>query len=297
MAVIGVPLDLGADRRGVDMGPSAIRYADLSEKLGKLGHRVEDWGNIETPLFESSDVENARAKYLAQVSQVCMELATSVTKVLKSGKMPLVLGGDHSIAIGTLAGVYMEKNEESGVVWLDAHGDCNTPDTTPSGNIHGMSLALSSGEGSKWFPVPPWPRRSVDPGRVVIVGARSLDPGEKENLRRMKVKVFTMADIDRLGMKEVMAKSIEIASSGGKRKIHVSFDMDVLDPSDAPGVGTPVRGGITYREAHLAMEMVSESGAMKSLEVVEVNPILDQQNATAELAVELILSSMGKRIF
>jgi arginase len=296
-AIIGVPIDLGADRRGVDMGPSAIRYADLAQKLEELGHEVEDWGNLRTPIAESEKVENARAKYLSQVSEVCMELATNVTKTLKSGRMPLVLGGDHSIAIGTLAGVFMEKNEESGVIWLDAHGDFNTPDITPSGNIHGMSLALSSGQGRGWFPAPPWPARSADPGRIVIVGARQLDPAEKENLHRMKVRVFTMADIDRLGMQSVMGKAIDIASSGGMRKIHVSFDMDVVDPSDAPGVGTPVRGGITYREAHLAMEMISESGAMKSLEVVEVNPILDQQNATAELAVELILSSMGKRIF
>ncbi len=295
--IIGVPLDLGADRRGVDMGPSAIRYAGLAQKLKELGHKVEDKGNIRTPLAESSKVEYSNAKYLGQVRGVCLELANTVTSTLNSGRLPIVLGGDHSIAIGTLTGIFNEKKEESGVIWLDAHGDFNTPDITPSGNIHGMSLALSAGGGSKWFPSPPWPGRSVDPQRIVIIGARQLDPEERTNLKSMNIHIFTMADIDRMGMQSVMNEAIKIASSSGKQKVHVSYDMDVIDPSDAPGVGTPVRGGITYREAHLVMEMISEAGIMKSLEVVEVNPILDQQNATAELAVELILSSMGKKIF
>jgi arginase len=296
-SIIGVPLDLGADRRGVDMGPSAIRYAGLAQKLRELGHEVEDIGNLRTPLAESSKIEFANAKYLSQVREVCMDLSEIVARTLRLGRIPIVIGGDHSIAIGTLAGIFKEKQEESGVIWLDAHGDFNTPEITPSGNIHGMSLALSAGQGGNWFPSPPWPKRTVDPERIVIVGARQLDPGERSNLKKMNVHVFTMADIDRRGMQDVMTRAIDIASSSGMRKVHVSFDMDIVDPSDAPGVGTPVRGGITYREAHLAMEMISESGTMKSLEVVEVNPILDQQNSTAELAVELILSSMGKRIY
>jgi arginase len=237
------------------------------------------------------------------VREVCLKLSKAVSKSIQAGKTPLVLGGDHSIAIGTLAGVYNGLRKRTtnvggndfGVVWLDAHGDFNTPDISPSGNIHGMSLAFATGQGTKWFPAP-WPKRSVDPKQTVIVGARQLDPQEQENLKNSGVKVLSMADIDRAGMKSVMSDAIKIASNDGRNKIHVSVDMDLVDPSDAPGVGTPVRGGATYREAHLAMEMIYESQLMRSLEVVEVNPILDQQNATAELAVELILSAMGKRI-
>jgi arginase len=298
--IIGVPLDLGADRRGVDMGPSAIRYAGLSEKLKALGITVEDRGNVETPIAEAINVEHSNAKYLSKVREVCLELSKKVSKSIQSEKLPLVLGGDHSIAIGTLAGIYNGLKKESGntdygVIWLDAHGDFNTPDITPSGNIHGMSLAFAAGQGSKWFPSP-WPRRSVDPKQVAIVGARQLDDKEKENLKKMGVKVLSMTEIDRSGMKSVMNEAIKIASNDGRNKIHISLDLDLVDPSDAPGVGTPVRGGVTYREAHLAMEMIYESRLMKSLEVVEVNPILDQQNATAELAVELVLSAMGKQI-
>jgi arginase len=299
--IIGVPLDLGADRRGVDMGPSAIRYAGLSEKLRALGHKVEDKENIATPIAEAIKIEQSRAKYLSQVREVCLRLSKAVSSTLQSGRMPIVLGGDHSIAIGTLAGVYngikaSTQGGEFGVIWLDAHGDFNTPDITPSGNIHGMSLALSSGQGGKWLPSPPWPKRAVNPEQIVIVGARQLDPEERKNLKKMGAHVFSMADIDRSGMKAVMTEAIVLASREGKDQLHVSLDMDVVDPQDAPGVGTPVRGGVTYREAHLAMEMISEAKRMRSLEVVEVNPILDQQNATAELAVELVLSAMGKRI-
>lgn len=294
--IIGVPLDLGADRRGVDMGPSAIRYADLSEKLRELGHKVHDSGNVNTPIAEESKVEYSNAKYLSEVRNVCLELSHSVAGVLERGKLPVVLGGDHSIAIGTIAGIHeSQQKKEFGVLWLDAHGDYNTPDISPSGNIHGMSLAVSAGLGQKWFPTPPWPNKSVDPSKIAIVGARQIDPEERQNLKRTGVQVFSMADIDRLGMQEVMSRAIKIVTEG-TNGVHMSFDMDVVDPSDAPGVGTPVRGGITYREAHLVMEMISEAGMMRSLEVVEVNPILDQQNSTAELAVELILSSMGKRI-
>jgi arginase len=294
--IIGVPLDLGSDRRGVDMGPSAIRYAGLSEKLRELGHRVEDIGNIDTPIAEASKVEHSKAKYLGQVRRVCLELSKAVSRSLRSGRLPLVLGGDHSIAIGTLAGIYDARKKESGVIWFDAHGDFNTPDITPSGNIHGMSLALSAGQGSRWFPSPPWPKRSTDPERTVIVGARQLDPLERTNLKKSGVQVFSMADIDRAGMKSVILDAIKTASGDGKEKLHVSLDLDIVDPSDAPGVGTPVRGGVTYREAHLAMEMLHEARVVNSLEVVEVNPILDEHNVTAELAVELVLSAMGKKI-
>lgn len=299
--IIGVPLDLGADRRGVDMGPSAIRYGGLSEKLNALGLRVTDTGNIFTPLAEVSRVEFSNAKYLGQVREVCLNLSKVVERSFEQSGFPIVLGGDHSIAIGTIAGVFNWRNKNKdadfGVIWLDAHGDYNTPDITPSGNIHGMSLAVSTGLAKTWFPSPPWPLRAVDPSRVVIIGARQLDPDEKTKMKENAVKVFSMADIDRMGMKDVMTTALRIAGGSKAGPIHVSLDMDVVDPSDAPGVGTPVRGGVTYREAHLAMEMIYESSQMKSLEIVEVNPILDQQNATAELAVELILSSMGKSIF
>jgi arginase len=294
--IIGVPLDLGADRRGVDMGPFAIRYAGLSEKLREIGHKVTDAGNIQTPVAAESKVEFSNVKFLPEVRNVCLNLSKAVASMMTKGELPLVLGGDHSIAIGTLAGIYKgRKRKEAGVIWLDAHGDYNTPDITPSGNIHGMSLAISSGMGGKWFPRPQWPKSAVDPSRIAIVGGRNFDPDERKNLRKNGVRVFSMADIDRLGMQEVMSQAIRVASASDD-SFHVSFDMDVVDPTDAPGVGTPVRGGITYREAHLAMEMIHEAGSMESLEVVEVNPILDQHNATAELAVELILSSMGKKI-
>lgn len=295
--IIGVPLDLGADRRGVDMGPSAIRYAGLSEKLRELKHSVIDLGNVATPVAEKSEIKFHNAKFLPEVRKVCLDLSKSVSNILKKRKLPLILGGDHSIAIGSSAGLYNgRKEKEGGVIWLDAHGDFNTPDISPSGNIHGMSLAISAGLGANWFPTPPWPQRSIDPARIAIVGARELDPKERANLKRTGVKVFSMADIDRLGMQEVMNEAIRIASGAKDSSFHVSFDMDVVDPSEAPGVGTPVRGGITYREAHLAMEMIYETGHLESLEIVEVNPILDQHNETAELAVELILSAMGKKI-
>jgi arginase len=278
------------------MGPFAIRYAGLTEKLRDLGHKVVDAGNLRTPVGGQRKVEFSNAKFLSEVREVCFELSRVVSRIMRKNKLPLVLGGDHSIAIGTLAGLYRgRRGKEVGVIWLDAHGDFNTPDITPSGNIHGMSLAISAGMGDKWFPAPPWPTRAVDPSRIAIVGGRNFDPEERKNIRKSGVRVFSMADIDRLGMQEVMEQAIRVASASDD-SFHVSFDMDVVDPSDAPGVGTPVRGGITYREAHLAMEMIHETGSMESLEVVEVNPILDQYNATAELAVELILSSMGKKI-
>jgi arginase len=294
--IIGVPLDLGADRRGVDMGPSAIRYANLADRLKLLGHSVHDSGNLNTALADKSKIGEPNAKYLSEVKSTCLELSKLVFQAMKNHKLPLVIGGDHSIAIGTLAGLRTYySGKEFGLLWLDAHGDYNTPDITPSGNIHGMSLAISAGQGDKWFPSPPFPKKSADPSKIAIVGTRELDPKERENLKRTGVRVFSTSDIDKLGMREVMNQALKIVTNETEG-VHISFDMDVVDPIDAPGVGTPVRGGITYREAHLVMEMISEAGIMKSLEVVEVNPILDQQNATAELAVELILSSMGKKI-
>lgn len=295
IVIIGVPLDLGSDRRGVDMGPSAIRYSGLSEKLKELGHEIRNL-NVEVPFAEVARIGQSNAKYLSEVREVCLKLSRIITALIKSGKFPLVLGGDHSIAIGTQAGIFNAKGRESGVIWLDAHGDFNTPKISPSGNIHGMGLAFSAGQGGKWFPRPQWPSRSVDPKRAVIVGARKIDPQERISLKKTGVHVFSMSDIDRVGMESVMDEAIKISSNEGKDWFHVSLDMDVVDPSDAPGVGTPVRGGITYREAHLAMEMLADASTMHSLEVVEVNPILDQHNATAELAVELILSAMGKSI-
>lgn len=277
------------------MGPSAIRYSGLSDKLSELGYHVEN-RNIEVPLVESAQIGQSTAKYLSDVRDVCLNLSRIISSMIRLKKFPLLLGGDHSIAIGTLAGIFNARKRESGVIWLDAHGDFNTPEISPSGNIHGMGLAFAAGQGSNWFRKPQWPERSIDPKRTVIVGARKLDSAEKESLKKTGVHVFSMSDIDRVGMESVMTEAIKISSKGGREWLHVSLDMDVVDPSAAPGVGTPVRGGITYREAHLAMEMLAEANAIASLEVVEVNPILDRQNTTAELAVELILSAMGKKI-
>jgi arginase len=293
--IIGVPLDLGADRRGVDMGPSAIRYADLSERLRALGFEVSDTGDLETPILDSSKIVDASAKYIKEVQQVGLRLMEIVERTVSRGKFPLILGGDHSVAIGTLAGLSKARGK-CGVIWMDAHGDFNTPATTPSGNIHGMGLAIVSGLAGEWFPMTSWPFPAVDLARVAIVGVRNLDEKERELLRSKKIHVYTMADIDRKGMQSVMEDAISVARGERGEAVHVSFDIDVVDPSEAPGVGTPVRGGITYREAHLSMEMISEAKLLSSFEMVEVNPILDQQNTTADLAVELILSAMGKTI-
>lgn len=291
--IIGVPQDLGANRRGVDMGPSAIRYAGLRERLESLGYSVHDRGNIAVSLREERPPGNERLHYLPEIKATCELLAQAVREVAEAGDLPLVLGGDHSIAIGTLAGVAAVK--ECGVIWIDAHGDFNTPETTSSGNIHGMPLAASLGRGDEGLVgcggfVPKAKEKNV-----ALIGARDLDPEERETLRRSRISVFTMQDIDEMGMKRVMQQAIA-AALNGTEGIAVSLDMDALDPLVAPGVGTPVRGGLTYREAHLAMELIAETGALLSLEVVEVNPILDNRNQTAELAVELIASALGKRI-
>lgn len=295
IAIIGVPVDLGAARRGTDMGPSAIRYARLAESLRELGHQVVDLGNLHVPVAESRGTVGEKAKYLPEVAALCTELAGKIGAVVREGVVPLVLGGDHSIAVGTVAGV-TRVFPDTGLIWIDAHGDFNTPDTSPSGNIHGMPLAALTGRGApelvglgSRIPIVPedW---------AALVAVRDLDPMEREALRSSQVAVFTMKDIDEAGIASVMRSAIRIASGGGQRGFHVSVDLDALDPMYAPGVGTPVPGGLTYREAHLAMELVAESGWCRSLEFVEVNPILDQQNQTGRLAVELAGSALGKRI-
>ena len=282
--VIGVPMDLGADRRGVDMGPSAIRYARLKENLGLLGvATTNDHGNLYVPVPESATMDEASAKYLPLIRAVCEELAQLVERVVREGGFPLVLGGDHSIAIGTLAGVRRARGRQPGLIWIDAHGDINTPLTSPSGNVHGMPVAISLQE------------HAIDPGKTVLIGLRDLDAGERRAIREWGVRAYTMTDVDRLGLERVMEETLALLGSEPET-VHVSFDMDGLDPSEAPGVGTPSRGGLSYREAHLAMEMVAEAGVLGSMEVTEINPILDERNRTAALAVELILSALGKTI-
>jgi arginase len=294
VGIIGVPMDLGADRRGVDMGASAIRYAGLGERLRELGHEVEDHGNIFVPQPETFPVGDHRLKYLEPIVHACDELAALVSRTLSSGSLPLILGGDHSIALGSVAGV-AQALKDIGLIWFDAHGDFNTTETTPSGNIHGMILAALAGLGDQRLTQLAGFSPKVPARRIAIIGARDLDPGERVLLKQSGVRVFTMQDIDRHGMSTIVQEAISL-TTGETPHLHVSFDMDVLDPREAHGVGTPVRGGITYREAHLAMEMVADSNNLRSLDVVEVNPILDEENRTASLAVELILSALGKKI-
>ena len=279
--VVGVPMDLGADRRGVDMGPSAIRYARLKESLEKLGLTVVDHGNLRVPVPESATPAEQSAKYFPLIRAVCDELAEAVAAIVAAGGFPLVLGGDHSIAMGTIGGVAGARGRAPGVIWIDAHGDINTPLTSPSGNVHGMPVHFALRE------------QVVDPRRMAFIGLRDVDDGEKAAIRELGVKAFTMADVDRLGMSRVLDEALAIVA-GGPDSVHVSFDMDGVDPQEAPGVGTPVRGGLTYREAHLLMEGIAASGTLGSLEITEINPILDRENQTAILAVELILSALGK---
>jgi arginase len=282
--IIGVPMDLGASRRGVDMGPYAVRYARLNERLRSLGiEEIYDHGNLQVPQREEFELDDARAKYYDVIQTVCGELAVTVEHVLNSNGFPVVLGGDHSIAMGTLSGLKKARGEAPGLVWIDAHSDINNPDTSISGNVHGMPL---------WFALQ---NGCAEAERTVQIGLRDVDAAEKEHLRSTGVKAFTMSDVDRLGMTRVMEEAIRIAGAGG-RPIHISFDMDGIDPSEAPGTGTPVKGGLSYREAHLAMEMLAESGQLGSIEMVEINPILDTRNQTAVLAVGLICSGLGKSI-
>jgi arginase len=294
VAVIGAPLDLGAGRRGVDMGPSAIRYAGLDKQLqDKLGVRVSDAGNVISPVVETTEMGDTNARYLSQILDLCDRLSALVAEAAGRGALPLVLGGDHSVALGSLVGMAKVRGA-GGVVWIDAHGDLNTPATSPSGNVHGMVLAAALGLAGDSFTRDGWPLPAVEPGKLALVGVRSLDDGERELLRTLDAKVFTMSEVDRIGVEPCMREAI--AHAAGAAFLHLSLDLDVVDPDYAPGVGTPVRGGLSYREAHLAMETVAESGLIDSMDVVEVNPILDRENATGQLAVELVASALGARI-
>ena len=294
IAVIGAALDLGQGRRGVDMGPSAIRYAGLDARLAALGRRCVDWGNVSTAEPETVDERDERARYLAEIMRACAQVADHVARARDDGYLPLVLGGDHSIALGTLGGLARVAGAPGGVLWIDAHGDLNTPESSPSGNVHGMVLAAACGIAGPAFENDAWPLPAVEPTRVSLLGVRSLDSGERELLRCLGARVFTMSDIDRIGVERSVRDALRHVEGPGF--VHVSLDMDVLDPDVAPGVGTPIRGGLSYREAHLALELVAESGLAGSLEVVEVNPILDRENTTAELAVDLLASALGARI-
>jgi arginase len=294
VALIGAPLDLGAGRRGVDMGPSAIRYAGLEQHLREaLGIESIDLGNIEMPVAESMEAGDERARFLPHILELCDRVATLVEDARRKGETPLVLGGDHSVALGSLVGM-AAVHGRGGVIWLDAHGDLNTPESSPTGNVHGMVLAAALGLGGAAFAHEGWTLPAVESGRLSLVGVRSLDQGERELLKQLDAKVFTMTDLDRIGIERCMREAIAHAS--GAAFLHVSLDLDVVDPETAPGVGTPVRGGLSYREAHLAMELIAESGLADSFDVVEVNPVLDRENATGKLAVELIASALGARI-
>ncbi|GAA5347086.1 arginase [Planifilum fimeticola] len=294
ITVIGVPMDLGAGRRGVDMGPSAIRYAMLKEKLVQLGFEVEDVGNLHVPTPEAYQVVDPKLKYLEEIASVCETLGKTVSEAVERGRFPLVLGGDHSIAIGTIAGAAKHR-ERLGLIWFDAHGDLNTGETTPSGNIHGMPLAVSLGYGHPALVNCLGFTPKVLPENVVLIGIRDLDEGERNLIRQLGIRVFTMHDIDRMGMGAVMEEALSIVTRGTDG-VHLSLDLDGLDPKDAPGVGTPVEGGLTYRESHLAMEMLAEANVLTSAEFVEVNPILDNGNRTAKVAVALIESAFGKQV-
>jgi arginase len=298
IAIVGAPMDLGAGRRGVDMGPSAIRVASLNARLAALHYQVDDLGNIEAGQPETSPVGSEKARYLTQIAAASRRLADAVGRTAAEGKTPLVLGGDHSAAIGTVSGMsrhLRRSRQRIGLVWVDAHADMNTPETSPSGNIHGMPLACLIGLGPPELTGIYRFTPKVDPRHVALVGVRDVDQLEKPHVRDSGVRAFTMRDIDERGLRSVMTEAIRIATDGAAG-FHLSLDMDSVDPEYAPGVGTPVSGGLTYREAHLAMEMVNDSRAMMSMEVVEVNPVLDVANRTALLAVELVLSAMGKRI-
>lgn len=294
IGIIGVPMDLGQRRRGVDMGPTAIRIAGLTEKLRELKNNVHDYGNIPGPDRSALEVGSEKLRYLDEVLRVCEQLANQVSRIVSRGDFPLVLGGDQSISIGTLAGL-VDNGTKRGIIWIDAHGDFNTQDTTPSGSIHGMALAAILGYGDRRLAN----FRSLEPKALeensVLIAGRSFDEKETEQLQESKVTIFTMKEVDELGMRNVMQQAIQIASKGVE-DVHLSFDIDALDPREAPGTGTPVAGGLTYREAQLAMEMLYDSGVVTSAECVEVNTILDERNRTAELAVQLMLSLFGKQI-
>lgn len=296
--IIGFPMDLGAGRRGVDMGPSAMRIAHLNEKLQQLGYEVEDLGDISIEIMETQKVGNDKLKYVDEIERTSLKLARVVEETLENDEFPLCIGGDHSMALGTLAGISSYCNKRGlrlGVIWIDAHSDMNTDETTPSGNIHGMSLAASIGLGSKRLTEIFSPSPKVLPENTVIIGARSIDTDEKNNIKKTGITVYTMSDIDKIGIHRITSKVLKQFKNNVDH-IHVSFDVDSVEPTIVPGVGTPVPGGLSYREAHLLMETIAECGCMSSLEITEVNPILDNRNASAVFAVELVASSMGMRI-
>jgi arginase len=293
VAVIGAALDLGAGRRGVDMGPSAIRYAGLDTRIEELGLEAVDCGNVETAVAEATDVGDEHARFLPQIKATCERISQLVSTATRDDSFPVVLGGDHSVALGTLSGL-REVHGPGGALWIDAHGDLNSPETSPTGNVHGMVLAAALGFAGERFRQDGWGLPALAPGRVALLGVRSLDQGERELLKSLDVRVFTMSDVDRMGVEPAVREAL--AHVEGPGFAHVSLDMDAVDPDVAPGVGTPVRGGLSYREAHLVMELVAESGLASSLDVVEVNPILDRENETGRLAVELVASALGARI-
>jgi arginase len=298
VTLIGVPLDLGAGRRGVDMGPSAFRVAGVDDRIRALGCGVEDWGDLPVKIQETQGSGDARLKYLHEIVEVVSHLRDCVERALDEGGLPVVLGGDHSVAMGTIAGVarhFHERKEKVGLVWFDAHADANTAETSPSGNIHGMPLGAVLGLGAPSLVQLAGFSPMVDGARAALIGVRSVDAPERENVRSSGIGALTMRDIDERGMRTVMEQAIRRATTG-TAGLHVSFDMDAMDPEFAPGVGTPVPGGLSYREAHLAMEMLADTGQVVSAEFVETNPVLDQRNGTAALGVELLTSLLGKKI-
>ncbi|MBI3940049.1 MAG: arginase [Acidobacteria bacterium] len=296
--IIGAPLDFGSGRRGVDMGPSAIRIAGLNDRLRQLGHSVQDLGNLHVSVPESHPPGEIRQRFMKEVSQVCGQLCRRIVSMMREETIPVILGGDHSISIGSVAGVakyFRARKKKIGLIWMDAHGDMNTPETSPSGNIHGMPLAAILGYGPDALSAVGQFKQKVQPAHTALVGVRDLDPLEKETIRRSGIHVFTMRNIDEIGMRGVMQRAIEVASED-TAGFHVSLDLDFLDPSGAPGVGTPVPGGVTRRESHLAMEIIADSDKMLAFDIVEVNPILDERNSTARMAAELCASVFGKKI-
>ncbi len=296
--VIGVPMDLGAGRRGVDMGPSAIRIGGLHEKLAQMGAAAEDAGNIEVKIPEEAPRGEKKQMYLKEIAQVCKRLSKRVAQTLEKAKFPLILGGDHSLAAGSVAGTshfYRKQKRKIGLIWIDAHTDMNTSESSSSGNVHGMPLAAILGVGPRELSEIEGYVPKVDVTNTVVIGVRSVDVRERENIKEAGLRVITMKELDVRGLSAVMGEALEIASDG-TAGFHCSFDLDVVDPQVAPGVGTPVRGGINYRESHLAMEMVADSGKLLSLDCVEVNPVLDSENNTGLLAVGLICSALGKKI-
>ncbi|HWF87184.1 MAG TPA: arginase [Pyrinomonadaceae bacterium] len=298
LSILGVPLGYGASMAGVDIGPAALRVARITQRIARLGYSVHDLGDMRLDRPQTLPEVDEKLKYVREISNACEQLAAEVEEILKAGQLPLVLGGDHSIAIGSFAGAtahYRKQNETLGLIWFDAHADMNTPETTPSGNIHGMPLAALLGYGTPELTNVAGFAPKLDPRLCAHVGARDIDPGERELIKKLGMRFFTMREIDERGMKAVMDDAIKIAS-GGSGGYTVTFDVDVLDPGDAPGSGTLVRGGLTYREAHLGMEKIAEAGGMRMLEIVEINTALDVNNKTAELGVELILSALGKTI-